>query len=172
MKSRLFYNHTLVLRKESYSMHKDTKFKTYVVYVPPVFEKLPDVLPKYPMPGESYNYSQMSDVISIFDKRWKSAGSIPDREPFAVASTKEGVEIPGSDRITRDIIYSAITSDAYIEAVSERESSNKFINELLSLDCSLDDHDDLDEVSETTAKPHGGGNKCQKEKKKKESPNM
>jgi len=36
-------------------MHKDTKFKTYVVYVPPVFDKRPEVLPKYPIPGESYN---------------------------------------------------------------------------------------------------------------------
>lgn len=151
-------------------MHKDTKFKTYVVYVPPVFDKLPDILPKYPMPGESYNYSQMSDVISIFDKRWKSAGSIPDREPFAISSTKEGVELPDSERITRDIIYSAVTSDAYIEAVSERETSNKLINELLSLDCSLDDQDDLDEVVTNSDKPHGGGKQCQKEKKKKENP--
>lgn len=74
------------------------------------------------MPGESYNYNQMVDVLSIFDKRWKSAGSTEDREPYATSSEKDGSNSLSdlSSRLTRDGIYSEVASEAFIEAVAEK----------------------------------------------------
>jgi hypothetical protein len=157
-------------KKDVGGVSEEAKLKNYVVYAPPVFGKLQAPFPKYPMPGESYNYKQMVDVLSIFDKRWKSAGSAPDREPFAVSSNKDGLEELEPHKFTRDVIYSSIASDAYIEAVAypddNTSSSNKLLSELLSLDWSdkdTDDFEDDDQESGSTM-PQGGGASCPKRK--------
>lgn len=158
-------------KKDVGGVSEEAKLKNYVVYAPPGFGKLPSSLPKYPMPGESYNYRQMVDVLSIFDKRWKSAGSSPDREPFSVSCNKEGLEELEPHKFTRDIIYSSIASDAYIEAVTDPDeagsSSNKLLSELLSLDWSDDDADDFEDNEDVgTTEPQGGGESCPKRKAK------
>ena len=158
-------------KKDVGGVSEEAKLKNYVVYAPPVFGKLPTTLPKYPMPGESYNYKQMVDVLSIFDKRWKSAGASPDREPFAVSCNKEGLEELDPHKFTRDIIYSSIASDAYIEAVADPDEaangSNRLLSELLSLDWSDDDADDFEDIDDDdNSKPQGGGESCPKRKAK------
>ena len=159
--------------KDLGGVSEEAKLKNYVVYAPPVFGKLTDFLPKYPMPGESYNYKQMVDVIAIFDKRWKAAGASPDREPFAVSASKDGIDDKDPHKFTRDLIYSSVASDAYLEAVSDPESaksgSNSLLSELLSLDWSDDDADDFEGTNETVDnndedEPQGGGKKCPKRK--------
>ena len=155
-------------RKDPAKMIKEAKFKHYTVFVPPVFGEVPSEIRKYPMPGESYSYNQMVDVLAIFDKRWKSAGSTVDREPYALPSEKDG-SLSSKDlssRLTRDGIYSEIASEAFIEAVAEKESSNLLINNLLRLDCSSDDADDLDEDI-PKLQPQGGGLPCPKGKEEK-----
>lgn len=158
-------------------MSDENKFKHYVIHVPPVFGSHSAMPTKYPMPGESYNYKQAVDVLSIFDKRWKSSGSTPGKEPYAVSSSRSGLEDANPVILTRDAVYSEIAGDAYIEAVAETESSNMLLNELLRLDCSMDDPDDLDDVDSSggnnSVKPQGGGGTCRKEKttrNKKRSP--
>ena len=155
-------------RKDPAKMIKEAKFKHYTVFVPPVFGEIPREIRKYPMPGESYSYNQMVDVLAIFDKRWKSAGSTADREPYATPSEKDGFNsLKDLDsRLTRDGIYSEIASEAFIEAVAEKESSNLLINNLLRLDCSSDDADDLDE-DVPKLQPQGGGQPCPKGKEEK-----
>jgi len=139
-------------------MVNELKLKAYIVRVPPVFAVLTANLPKYPAPGESYNHKQMVDVLTIFDKRWKAAGSPADREPYALSSNKDGIVENLPVRLTHDQIYSELAADAYIEAVAEKESSNLLLKELLSLDNSHEgDPDDIDNYSE----PHGGGEKCE-----------
>jgi hypothetical protein len=139
-------------------MVNELKLKAYIVMVPPVFAVLPAVIPKYPAPGESYNHKQMVDVLTIFDKRWKAAGSPADREPYALSSSKDGIVENTPVRLTHDQIYSELAATAYIEAVAEKESSNLLLKELLSLDNSLEgDPDDIDSYTE----PHGGGEKCE-----------
>jgi hypothetical protein len=147
----------------------DNKFKHYIIFVPPVFGASTAVPAKYPMPGESYNYKQAVDVLSIFDKRWKSSGSVEGKEPYALSSSKTGIEDADPVMLTRDGVYSEMAGDAYIEAVAEKESSNLLLNELLRLDCSMDDPDDLDDEGTGGAgisivKPQGGGKTCRKEK--------
>ena len=71
--------------------------------------------------------------------------------------------------LTRDGVYSEMAGDAYIEAVAEKESSNLLLNELLRLDCSMDDPDDLEDegaggADTNVVKPQGGGKTCRKEK--------
>lgn len=139
-------------------MNKEAKSKTYVIMVPPVFAKIP-VPTKYPAPGESYNYKQMTDVLAIFDRRWKAAGSPNEREPYALSSSKDGIVEISPLRFTHDLIYSELAADAYIEAVAEKETSRSLLSELLRMDNSID----LDEDDEYEA-PHGGGKQCEERK--------
>jgi hypothetical protein len=143
-------------------MPKDEKSKTFVIMVPPVFGSAQFTPSKYPAPGESYNYRQMVDVLTIFDKRWKAAGSPLNREPYALSSSREGVAENSPLRFTYDRIYSELAADAYIEAIAEKESSNQLLKELLSLDNSFDD-DSLDDDYDD--KPHGGGAPCERNEK-------
>lgn len=137
-------------------MSKDAKSRSFVILVPPVFGPKAFTPSKYPAPNESYNYKQMVDVLTIFDKRWKAAGSPNEREPYALSSSKDGIVEIVPLRFTRDLIYSEMAADAYIEAVAEKESSNSLLSELLKLDNSFDyDDDDYDG-------PHGGGKTCER----------
>lgn len=148
-------------------MSKDDKSRSYIIMVPPVFGSNNFTPSKYPSPGESYNYKQMVDVLTIFDKRWKAAGSPGNREPYAFSSSKDGIVENSPLRFTYDKIYSELAADAYIEAVAEKESSNQFLKELLNLDNSFDD--DFDDDYDA---PHGGGKPCERKeipKKKKSS---
>lgn len=151
------------------SLMPDNKFKHYIIFVPPVFSPSATPPAKYPMPGESYNYKQAVDVLSIFDKRWKSSGSVEGKEPYALSANKEGLQDLNPVVLTRDQVYAEVAGDAYIDAVAEKESSNILLNELLRLDCSADDLDDLDAESTndedvSVVKPQGGGKPCRKEK--------
>lgn len=139
-------------------MSKDAKSKSYIIMVPPVFGSKGTAMPKYPSPGESYNYKQMVDVLTIFDKRWKAAASPEEREPYALSSSKDGIVEIVPLRFTRDLIYSEMAADAYIEAVAEKESSNSLLSELLKLDNSFDYEDEDDDVDA----PHGGGKSCER----------
>lgn len=148
-------------------MSKDDKSRSYVIMVPPVFGSNQFVPSKYPAPGESYNYKQMVDVLTIFDKRWKAAGAPSNREPYALSASKDGNAENSPLRFTYDKIYSELAADAYIEAVAEKESSNQLLKELLNLDNSFDD-----DFEEDYDSPHGGGKTCERKeqtKKKKSS---
>lgn len=137
-------------------MVKEVKLKAYVIFVPPVFGTSKFTPSKYPCPGESYNHKQMVDVLTIFDKRWKAAGSPSDREPYALSSSKDGIVENEPTRFTHDQIYSELAADAYIEAVAEKETSNSLLKELLSLDNNFDNDPDDD------TEPHGGGETCER----------
>jgi hypothetical protein len=153
-----------MLRKiKENNMVKEVKLKSYIILVPPVFGSKVFVPSKYPAPGESYNHKQMVDVLTIFDKRWKAAGSPVDREPYALSSSKDGIVENDPLRFTHDQIYSEMAADAYIESVAEKESSNLLLKELLSLDNSFDSDDDIDIA------PHGGGKTCERKTTNKRS---
>ena len=124
-------------------MEIDAKHRTYVVMVPPCTASLPEVMPKFPVGSDSYNYGQMSEVLAIFNTRWVSAGSPVGREPYSLSSSKSGCTDPNPMRFTSEIICSALASSKYIESI-EKENHNIFTI------IDLDDSDDVDSDSTST----------------------
>lgn len=124
-------------------MDIDAKHRNYVVMVPPCTSNLPDVIPKFPVGYDSYNYGQMSEVLAIFNTRWISAGNPVGREPYALSSSKVGCIDPNPIMFTSEKICSALASSKYIESI-EKENHNIFkIND-------LDDADDVDSDAVST----------------------
>lgn len=112
-------------------------YSSFIVFVPPVSGRMPEVLPRYPIPSDSYNYTQMVDVLAIFDKRWRSAGSPEGREPYATRSIRNNAvhePLDPLDILTSSGIQAKAASEAYIQAVYEKESANKLLRGLLSVD--------------------------------------